>query len=102
MSVTLITGTNSGIGMSTALHLASKGHRIYATMRDLNRGNALRDAAESKGLSLEFIQLDVNDESSAQKAVADVLEREERIDVLVNNAGIGPLGTIEESGDAVA
>ncbi len=59
MSVILITGSNSGIGMATALYLAEKGHRIYASMRDLNRGNDLQAAATAKNLSVETIRLDV-------------------------------------------
>jgi NAD(P)-dependent dehydrogenase (short-subunit alcohol dehydrogenase family) len=62
----------------------------------------LRQTAQSKNLSLEFVQLDVNDESSVQKAVANILEREKRIDILINNAGVGPLGTIEETDDTAA
>ncbi|MBA4124318.1 MAG: SDR family oxidoreductase [Acidobacteria bacterium] len=102
MSVILITGSNSGIGMATALYLAEKGHRIYASMRDLNHGNDLQAAATAKNLSVKTIRLDVNDETSVKEAVADVLSKEGRIDILINNAGIGPLGTIEETDEALA
>jgi NAD(P)-dependent dehydrogenase (short-subunit alcohol dehydrogenase family) len=102
MSVILITGSNSGIGMSTALHLASKGHRVYASMRDLKRGDDLRQAAAARGITPQLIELDVTSPESVQRAVAKVLQDEGRIDVLVNNAGIAPFGTIEESDDAMA
>lgn len=102
MTVTLITGTSSGIGFATTLHLASRGHKVYASMRDLNRGQSLREAANDRQLPIELIPLDVNDDASVQSAVASVLEREGQIDVVINNAGIGPIGAIECSDDAMA
>ena len=102
MPVTLITGTSTGIGLTTALHFASRGHRVYASMRNLARSNALRDEAAARSLTLEVLELDVNDERSVDRAVKEVLAREGQIDVLVNNAGIGTLGTIEMTSDAEA
>ena len=101
MNVVLITGSSTGIGMATALHLSRKGHRVYASMRSLDRSGDLRTAAAATGQPIEIIQLDVTDEHSVKNAVAQVLEREGRIDVLVNNAGIAPLGPLEEVDDSV-
>src|SRR4029079_6015334 len=96
MSVILITGSSTGIGKATALHLAKKGHKVYASMRNLDGGHALRAAAAEAGVAVKLVQLDVIDQDSVDRAIADVLEREGRIDVLVNNAGIAPLGPVEE------
>src|SRR5262245_58360326 len=95
MTVTLITGTSSGIGRATALHLASCGHKVYATMQELNQREDLVADAAARQVSLELLALDVNVKTSVQMAVDEVLRREGRIDVCINNAGIASMGTIE-------
>ena len=92
----LITGASSGFGELTARLLAEKGHRVIATMRGVNGNNenkarALRDWAADKAYTLEVIELDVTDQASVDAAV----ERAGRIDVVVNNAGIGAAGVTE-------
>jgi NAD(P)-dependent dehydrogenase (short-subunit alcohol dehydrogenase family) len=87
MPVTLVTGSSTGIGRATALHLAREGHRVWASMRDLARGNALREAAESESLPIERVRLDVTDPASVEAAVASVLDSAGRIDNLICNAG---------------
>lgn len=97
MTVTLITGASTGIGEATALHFARMGHTVYASMRTPEAsGGALRRAAEEEGLGLELIALNVDDSASVASAVGSVLERSGRIDVLVNNAGVGKLRSVEE------
>jgi len=98
MTVTLITGASTGIGEATALHLARMGHTVYASMRTPDSsGGVLRGAAEEERLDLEVMKLDVDDSASVTSAVGDVIERAGRIDVLVNNAGILNLTSVEEA-----
>ncbi len=97
MTVTLVTGASTGIGQATALHLARLGHTVYASMRTPDAsGGALRDAAEEERLDLEVMTLDVDDSASVAFAVDGVIERSGRIDVLVNNAGLLTLTSVEE------
>jgi NAD(P)-dependent dehydrogenase (short-subunit alcohol dehydrogenase family) len=95
MAVVLVTGCSSGLGRLVALALARRGDRVYATMRAAERGRELSELAEAQALDLEVLELDVTSDDSVRRAVAEVLERDGAIDVLVNNAGIGHLGAVE-------
>ncbi len=96
--VALITGCSTGIGFETALLLARKGHRVFATLRNPEKAGLLREAA--RGLDLEILPLDVDKPASVKKAVAAALQGAGRIDALVNNAGWGAFGAVEEFSDA--
>jgi len=95
--VAIVTGSSSGIGYTTALDLAKNGFKTYATMRDTNKSNDILAEAAKDNLSLKVIQLDVNDDSSVQQAIQTILKENERIDVLVNNAGFATLGAVEDT-----
>lgn len=97
MAIALITGCSTGFGQKAALHFARKGDTVYASMRDTTKAGLLEEAREKEKLKIEAIQLDVTDETSVNNAVRQVIDREGRIDVLVNNAGIGAHGPIEET-----
>jgi NAD(P)-dependent dehydrogenase (short-subunit alcohol dehydrogenase family) len=88
----LITGSNSGIGRATAELLAGKGYKVFASMRNLDKGRDLAEAAEKNGWDLSLVRLDVRDDGS----VAEAIEGVGRIDVLVNNAGFEVWGPLEE------
>ena len=93
----IITGTSTGLGVSIAVQAAQAGHTVYATMRNLDKRSALDAAAEQAGVNLTVLPLDVQDSVSVNAAVETVLEREERIDTLINNAGAGYVRTTEQA-----
>ena len=94
--VALITGTSSGIGLASAVDAARHGFTTVATMRDLSKDGALRAAAEAAGVELDIRQLDVVDEASVTACLDGVVADHGGLDVLVNNAGRGFVGTIEQ------
>lgn len=89
MTVTLITGANKGLGYETARQLIEQGHTVYVGARSAERGQAAAAA-----LGARFVQLDVTDDASVQAAMRVIEEREGRLDVLVNNAGIGGVADV--------
>ncbi len=95
--MTVVTGANSGIGRATAVHLAESGYTVYGTVRSLARAGKLLDAAEQRGVAVELVELDIASDSSVEHGFAEVAERAGRVDHLVNNAGVGGNGVVEES-----
>jgi NAD(P)-dependent dehydrogenase (short-subunit alcohol dehydrogenase family) len=96
--VVLITGTSSGIGMATAIACARAGHRVIATMRNLERKSDLEKAAKDAACEVAVEHLDVTSSSVAMK-VRELVLKYGPIYGLVNNAGIGFGGAFEEQSD---
>jgi short-subunit dehydrogenase len=96
--VALVTGTSSGMGLHAAVELARRGVSVVATMRDVSRSDRLDAAASEAGVELDVRALDVTDHGAARACVDGVLADHGRLDVLVNNAGRGAVGTAEQLG----
>lgn len=94
--IALVTGSSSGIGFETALALARENYFTYASMRDTKKAEKIQEIAKKENLNLEVIELDVDKKESIRTAVKKIQEQKGRIDVLVNNAGYGLFGCIED------
>lgn len=89
----LVTGASSGIGAATALLLARKGYRVWGTTRHLAKVQSLPEELKQ---GVTFVSMDVTDEESVRRGVLEVLGEAGRIDILINNAGYGVFGPLEE------
>jgi NAD(P)-dependent dehydrogenase (short-subunit alcohol dehydrogenase family) len=93
--VILITGTNSGFGWLAANSCAALGHKVYATMREIKGRNAEKAKTLAQRANIEVLDVEVTNGKSVIDAVATISEKEGRIDVLVNNAGVVTVGIAE-------
>ena len=73
--VSVGTGANSGIGRATALHLAEQGHLVYGTVRDKAKATKLLAMAEERGVEVLLVELEVTDDESVRRGMAEVLAR---------------------------
>ena len=96
--IAVVTGSSSGIGFETSLLLARNGFYTYATIRSLDKSSKLVDISneEDNNLSLEVLQLDVTDDKSVKDAINIIADKQGRIDLVVNNAGYGSTGAVED------
>jgi NADP-dependent 3-hydroxy acid dehydrogenase YdfG len=90
-NIALVTGSSSGIGFHTSLFLARAGFYTYATMRNLDKSSKIVDIAQEDNLPL-----DVTDDKSVKDAINTIAVKQKRIDVVVNNAGYGSTGAVED------
>jgi NAD(P)-dependent dehydrogenase (short-subunit alcohol dehydrogenase family) len=94
--VAIVTGSSSGIGLESVLLLARNGYITYATMRSPEKDTSIKTAVQKEGLPIRVVQLDVTDDNSVKNAVDHIISEASRIDVLVNNAGYGLGGALED------
>jgi NAD(P)-dependent dehydrogenase (short-subunit alcohol dehydrogenase family) len=95
-NVALVTGSSSGIGFETSLLLARTGFHTYASMRNLEKSKNITEIANTEKLPLQVVQLDVNDGRSVKDAIDKIVAEKDRINILVNNAGYGLFGSLED------
>lgn len=96
MASVLITGTSKGIGFETALAFGRAGHKVHATMRNPRQSPLLADTATRENLPIHVSAMDVDSDQSVSDAIEAILKSHGPIDVLVNNAGVEAVGSVEE------
>ncbi|HMK32295.1 MAG TPA: SDR family NAD(P)-dependent oxidoreductase, partial [Nitrosopumilaceae archaeon] len=94
--IAIVTGSSSGIGFETALALAREGYFTYATMRDTKKENNIKETAKKENLKLEVLAMDVDKEDSVRNTINRIVKEKGRINILVNNAGYGLFGCLED------
>lgn len=92
MKNVVVVGASSGIGLACALHLARRGHRVFATSRTPTPADA----------PFEYVPMDVTSETSVEHAIGVILEQAGHIDAVVNSAGFGLAGAVEDTSIAEA
>lgn len=93
----VITGTSTGVGFESAILFAKNNFKVYATMRNLDKAEALQERITNEKLDIEILELDVTQLDSIRLAVETIIEKDGKIDVLVNNAGAGFAKTTEQA-----
>jgi NAD(P)-dependent dehydrogenase (short-subunit alcohol dehydrogenase family) len=90
--IILVTGSNKGIGFEVVRQLAKLGHQVILTARDQAKGLDAQKKLKAENLNVHFLELDVTNEESIQKAASNVKSDFRKLDVLINNAGISLRG----------
>ncbi len=94
--VAVVTGANSGIGRAIAIHLAGNGYTVYGTVRSTTKATKLLAMAADAGVEVKLTELDIADDESVRAGFEQILAEAGRVDVLVNNAGVGGNAVAEE------
>lgn len=95
----LVTGANKGLGLETCRQLAAKGFKVFLTARNQKQGKEAAEALKKQGLEVQFLELDIASDESIEQAVDYLRSHGQRIDLLVNNAGVLLDAPINSGGD---
>lgn len=94
--VAVITGSSTGIGFETSLMLARNGYFTYATMRNTQKSKEIERITQQENLPIRIFEMNVNNDNSVKTTIKKIIRERNRIDVLVNNAGYGLFGALED------
>ncbi|HUF99646.1 MAG TPA: SDR family NAD(P)-dependent oxidoreductase [Ilumatobacter sp.] len=95
--LSVVTGANSGIGRATVIHLAQHGHRAVGSVRSIAKADKLLASADAAGVTVELVEFDIASDESVTAGFDEIAGRFGAVDHLVNNAGIGGNGVVEET-----
>jgi NAD(P)-dependent dehydrogenase (short-subunit alcohol dehydrogenase family) len=96
MKSVIITGANRGIGLDAAIAFARAGYKVFATMRNPEKAEVLKQKVKEESLNIIISAMDVNSDESVNLTIDSILKKNGPVDVLVNNAGIERHGSVEE------